>query len=837
MEKQGNIALFFLLQYLSYNISSMLKEKIVKICDLFIECGILAIIFFIPIIFDYSMSSYNFFDLYKAIIFRLMLAFILLVFAAKVFINGRLNYRGDAKIFLLAGLMLASFFVSSSFSLHPAQSFWGSFLRQQGFYNFFNYLLFFVLLILNVDNFIKLKRIIITVVAAASLTAAYGLVQYFNFDPLAWSESALNTGRIFSSLGQPNFFAHWLIMVLPFSLYALIFIAKRALVRFFVGLTLLMQLACLIFTYSRAAWLGFLGSMFFLIIGWLFYKRFKTVAMGFIPTPEERGRKPADAWSNNLKDKPLQPIHRRGSKPKDHGRKFVAWGFIGLILIGIMFVASLNLISQVQPGDYNSIGLLNRLKSITDFKGGSNKMRLYYLESAVKEIKQANFLRLFIGYGPEVLGDVFMKYYRIDWGIYEAINSFPDRAHNWLFDQILALGFLGLAANLIFYVYLIYRAAVFLLAKPSFGPDDWLLIFLFSSLAAYFINNLFSFSLFTVLVYLYLILALGWIIINSQAEAKILNIRFTVFSKILIWMSLFLVSAVFIYTNNINQARAEIYYIKALKSKQSSDCKNVINNMEKVMSLSPNSIYYQENYLFLMLNCFSEVKDKSVWEQISVNLLGRIKQIGDKTSFGILHNLARIYALLGFYSDKSYYLEADKIFNDLIIKFPYFTSLYEDFSRQKIMQEDYEGAIEIINQAIKILPPLDHPYLNDQHRRQIATIAVRLYESAGQAYFKIKNYDLALDAYKKGLSLDPYRAILYKNIADIYYLQGRLDDAVNWNKRGLMLNPADFNWPLALSLLYRDKNNLPEAKKYLDQALKLAPENEELKKYYGELNK
>ena len=87
------------------------------------------------------------------------------------------------------------------------------------------------------------------------------------------------------------------------------------------------------------------------------------------------------------------------------------------------------------------------------------------------------------------------------------------------------------------------------------------------------------------------------------------------------------------------------------------------------------------------------------------------------------------------------------------------------------------------------------------------------------------------------MQLDPYRASLYKNMADIYYVQSMLDQAIVLNKRGLMLNPADYSWPLSLSLLYRDKKELSYAKAYLDQAIKLAPENLELKKYYEELNK
>ena len=229
-----------------------------------------------------------------------------------------------------------------------------------------------------------------------------------------------------------------------------------------------------------------------------------------------------------------------------------------------------------------------------------------------------------------------------------------------------------------------------------------------------------------------------------------------------------------------------------------------------------------------MLNCFSAIKDKA---QLSDYLLERIKLAGDKKSYGILHNTARIYALLGLSA------EAEKIFNDLIANFPYFPALYEDLGKQKMMQKDYQEVIKIYNQALKILPPLNHPYLNEPHRDQISAIAVRLYEGAGQAYFKMKDYGSALDYYKKGLKLDPARATLYKNIADIYYVQGKLDQAISWNRRGLMLNSADYHWPLALSLLYRDKKDLSAAKKYLDQSLRLAPENTELIKYYQELNK
>ncbi len=769
----------------------MNKEKILKICGLFIEYGILSIVFFVPMIFDYSFTSYNCFDLYKVIFFRVVLFLILIAFIVKIFIKEEFIYRGSFKIFLLIGFLLTSFFISSFFSLDPNQSFWGNFLRQQGFYNFFCYLLFFVLLILNIENYKQIKNLILAVVFSSFFISSYGLIQYVGLDPFVWSESAFKSGRIFSNLGQPNFLGHWLIIVLPLTFYSLIFIAKKNLAKFFIGLVLLMQLICLIFTYSRAAWLGFLGAIIFLIIFWLFYKGFKKIF----------------------------------------------FTFIGFLLVSFIFIIAWNVVVKNKQFSPDGAGIINRLQSIVEFNSGSNKMRLYYLKSAVEEIKKENYQRLIIGYGPEVLADVFINYYKIDWGVYESINSFPDRAHNWLFDKILALGFLGLAVTLVFYIYLIYKGIIFLLAKKHLQPEDWLVVFLFSSLVAYFINNLFSFSLFTVLIYLHFILAVYWIIISRETEIKIFRIKLTFFSKIVIFCSLILAAGVFIYTKNINQVRAEIYYIKALNSVKSSNCAGLINNMEKVMGIDPKNYYYRENYLFLMFNCFSSINNKSIQKQLSDNMLYNINLFSDRKTYGILHNTARIYSLLGSHLNKDYYFEAERIYNYLIKMFPYFTGVYEDLAKQKIAQEDYIGAVEVLNKELKILPSINDSYLNEQHRQQIIYIIVRLYENLGQAYFKMKNYDLAFEAYDQGLKLDPYRATLYKNIADIYYLRNQLDEAIKLNQRGFMLNPSDYHWPLALSLLYRDKKDLQTAKEYLNKALELAPDNKELKKYQEELNK
>jgi len=768
----------------------MNTAKIVKYCDAIIEYGFLVIVFFIPIIFDFSISSYNLVDLYKMIVFRVILTVILLAYVLKIFIENKLSYRGGRLIFFLTAGLGLSFFLSSLFSLLPHQSFWGGFFRQQGFYNYFHYLLFFVLLILNLKEFKQVKRIIIAVVSSATLVSGYGLIQFFGLDPLYWTENPIITGRIFSTLGQPNFLGHYLILVLPIGFYALIFLARRFWVRFLIGLAVFMQLVSLAMTYSRAAWISLLGSMALLFLFWLVYTR----------------------------------------------RKKLALGFTGLMLIGLITVIGLNVLKFSDQNDLYSMNFVNRLKTMVNFGGGSGKMRLYYIESAVTEIKNTSPLRLLVGFGPETLAEVFTKYYKIDWGIYEAVNTVPDRAHNWFLDQVLTLGVIGLVATLTFYVYFIYKAAGYLFSKNKLGHEDWLLAFLSSSLVAYFINNLFSFSLFTILVYLHLILALAWFIISSGKEKKEVNLKLTFFSRALIWAALLVVAAIFIWTNNLNQARAEINYVKAVKATKHSTCPEVEKRMERAISFSPGSDYYRVNYVYLMLNCFPLAKDRVAREQMRDNLIGQIEAIENKQSYEVLDNQARLYTLFGLYLDKAYYPEAEKIFNSLIKNHPYTITAFEDLARLKMAQDDYSGAAEIYERTLKILPPLDHPYLNPVHRAQINLYGVRINEALGQVYFLMKKYDLALQAFEDGLKFDPARATIYKKIADIFYVQGKLDQAIAWNKRGLMLNPADYNWPLALSFLYRDKKDLTQARAYLDQALKLAPENQDLKKYYEELN-
>jgi len=756
----------------------MPKEKIIKVCNNIINYGILAIIFLVPIYFAFFQENYNIFDLNKLVVFRIIITLILLAYISKIFILGKINYQGRNGIFFITGLLLLSFIISSIFSIHPLLSWWGSYERQQGFYSLLNYLLFFVLLVLNLESFKQIKRILITIILGSFLISLYGIVQHFGYDSLAWKEDAFYFGRVFSSLGQPNFLGQYLILTLPLSLYYLIAVSKKLLYRFFIAISVALQFYCLILTYSRAAWLGLAVEMFIFLIIWLLIK-------------------------NN---------------------KILVYSLISLSIFTVFFIIIFNVIN-VNKSDYNynkQFGYIGRFLTGFDFRDSANQARLNYWQAALQEIKNESWLRRILGYGPETLASIFIKYYRPEWGIFEGINVFPDRSHNAILDLILSFGLVGLIAAALFFYYIINETGKYLIDhKAKHDKNYWLVIILITTLAGYFVNNLFSFSLTVGYVYLYLILAMLWYLINKDQIGKIVNIKLSQISKLIILISLFFVGGLYIYWQNINDLRADYYYMKVKKAEVKADCKSMLDNVERAVQYNPTSTYYKERYLYHNLNCLTAVnKDSQII--IYKNIVDQMNSISAKEyQSSTLINLAHVESIFANFINQAYYNKAETIYNQLILINPFITFSYKDLAKLKLWHKDYDEVIRLINQALKVTPPLDNPYLNQVHRKQINDELVNLYEIQGLAYSYKRNFDQALTSYKKALVINPYYLPLYKEIADIYYLQGKIDLALEYNLHGYSLNPNDASWPLAISLLYREKKDLVKAKEYDQKAMEI----------------
>jgi tetratricopeptide (TPR) repeat protein len=332
-------------------------------------------------------------------------------------------------------LYLGSAAVSTSLSLDPRLSLWGSYLRGEGLATLAAYLVLFSALGARLRRSEQRDRLVDVVVAGTIPVCLYGLMQAAGLELLDW-QVAYQEWRVSSTLGNPIFAGSYLILTIPLTLAALVEWRARPgggwrPVRLVVyAVAALLQVSVLALTGSRGPWLGGAAGLiaFALLSGAL-------------------GR-----------------------------RRRLAAASVALAVCAAGLVALLNV-----PGGpleaARQTRLLGRLGHLFDPEGRRNpgdRARVRVWEGALDlarpraplalpegEDARAS-LRPVIGYGPETLQVAFGAVYDAefarlerrnpelsDYGVSTFSTRIPDRSHNELLDRLVAGGILGAAAHLL----------------------------------------------------------------------------------------------------------------------------------------------------------------------------------------------------------------------------------------------------------------------------------------------------------------------------------------------------------------------------------------------------
>lgn len=437
-----------------------LELKGEKILNFVINWTILLIFFLIPVIF--FLFTYSNWQIAKSVTFQILTEIIFFAWLIKIFILKKEKIE-KLKIYKIipASIFIFVLGIATFFSTNFHYSFFGSYTRKMGYLTWLHLFLFFLILYFWIDQK-KLKKIIQAILFSSTFVFLYGFIQIIGLDPIRWSEPAISYGRIFSTFGQPNFLASWLVLVLPLIIYSF-FIYKKTLIKFLIGILFLGLLVSLIFTQSRAGWIGLFSSLFFFgFFYFLFSKRKKL--------------------------------------------------FFLLIVILISFILSLAFIHFFPPKTNNP--LLKRAISLTQIKG-SNKVRLFWWKKSLDLIKKKPIL----GYGPERQAFYFVKYYQPEIAIYERINSYPDRAHNDILEMLLTSGFLGLFSYLFLIISVFYHGLKKIKLNYSTNQlNNWLVLFFLSGIFGYLISIQFSFHTIGTSVYFWGFLAIILKISNKNYD-------------------------------------------------------------------------------------------------------------------------------------------------------------------------------------------------------------------------------------------------------------------------------------------------------------------------------
>lgn len=115
-----------------------------------------------------------------------------------------------------------------------------------------------------------LNKCLYGLTASLFVVSAYGVLQYaFGLGASTWHDEEMFSdisGRVVSTFENPNVLAEYLIMLIPLA-FALTVISTKRNMKAAAMVTLATSVVCLVFTWSRGAWLGFiLGMMIFLLV-------------------------------------------------------------------------------------------------------------------------------------------------------------------------------------------------------------------------------------------------------------------------------------------------------------------------------------------------------------------------------------------------------------------------------------------------------------------------------------------------------------------------------------------------------------------------------------------
>jgi len=341
--------------------------------------------------------------------------------------------------------------LAAAWSVDRRVSLWGSYERQQGLLALIAYLLLFAITVTNLRSREQADRLWRTLVWGSAPVVGYGLVQAAGFDPLQWQTDAVSP--VLSTIGRANFLGSYLVLVLPLTAGRLL-VARR---RWPYAPLLAGQLACLVATQGRGAWVGFGATM---------------TTFGLVWALATRSRR-------------------------------MAFAVMALAVVAVLFVVLLNLPGHVSSS-LSTLPGLDRLASLASFDAGSTAARLVTWQATLPLVAE----RPWLGYGPETLRTVFVRVFPPQLVYYQGRHTAVDRAHNLWLDLAMSSGVAGVVS------FLAVLAGFARAVRRGLGRESgrWsraLAVTLAAAVAGHLADLQFGFDLTSTATVFWLVLALG----------------------------------------------------------------------------------------------------------------------------------------------------------------------------------------------------------------------------------------------------------------------------------------------------------------------------------------
>lgn len=414
-------------------------------------------------------------------------------------------------------LLVVIYLLSTIFSVTPRVSWAGSYQRLQGTYTTLSYIVVFAMMAATMRTKAQVERVVTAVIITSIPISLYGLLQHFGLDPLPWGGDVQR--RIAGHMGNAIFIAAYLIMAVPLTLARIIDAFTNILgdvemsyadvIRSSIYIfTFFIQILAIYWSGSRGPWLG-LG------VGLFAFALILLVALRNTETAGKRIRLVEGLQAFLLiAVAVLLPLYLatgplRSANPVTSLIIFVAgtavlsliifivdavrrgwrWVWLDWISLAVLIGALLVLFNvpsanteayQDTPvvgdvlttlSEWRGIQGIGRLGRVLEDDRDTGKVRVLIWQGVLELIQPHaplefpdgrqdtfNFLRPFIGYGPESMYVAYNSFYPPELATVEARNASPDRSHNETFDALVITGVLGFLTWQALYISVFYYA-------------------------------------------------------------------------------------------------------------------------------------------------------------------------------------------------------------------------------------------------------------------------------------------------------------------------------------------------------------------------------------------
>lgn len=176
-------------------------------------------------------------------------------------------------------------------------------------------------------------------------------------------------------------------------------------------------------------------------------------------------------------------------------------------------------------------------------------------------------------------------------------------------------------------------------------------------------------------------------------------------------------------------------------------------------------------------------------------------------------------------TDKSRLPLAEADYLQLIAISPEMPLSYSQLANLYFKRGELDNAIKYYNLELEKIPDLKTPNFPYQHEMTAQGEVINIDLNLGDIYAQKKEKNEAEKYYKLALALDDKYPVIYKHLADYYQSNSDFEQAIWYNKKGMELEPENYEWPQKLGEIYDKMGNKIDANNYFNKAKKLAPEN------------